>query len=395
MGDLLKAETETASSDHKAETWRQLFSGLDTKTYLANHSLGAVPKKTAENLQRYFKEWSELGILAWNGPWWESLVQFNSNIETLLGAKPQTVVPMENVTRSLAAIFSAFDFSERNEIVTTNLEFTTTYPFLEGLRSLGAKIKIAESEDGIGIPAEKICNEINEKTLAVLTSHVYFRSGYVQNLAKIVKTAHQFGVHVIGDGYQAVGTLPVNVSELNISFYVGGSHKWLCGGPGAAFLYVRPDLIQSLQPKFTGWFGLQKPFDYLPPNKKHNLHEGVFRFLAGTPSISALYAAREGIETILKVGIQNIRNYSAELTKLILEQAQKFDLAIRTPLNPENRSGMVCIDLKDSRSLCDRLNEQKIIIDWRPDCGMRISPHFYNTKDEIDLFFSELSKLRL
>jgi kynureninase len=301
--------------------FRERYPILSQRTYLASHSLGAVPAATADSLQQYYAHWATEGILAWDGAWWKVMLEFNRLIEKAIGAVAGTVIPMENATRGMAAVASCLDFGgRRNRVVVTSLEFITSYPFWQGLKSQGAELVVVESEDGITVPADKLIQAIDERTLVVQTAQVYFRSGAIQDLKSVTEAAHRQGAYVLGDGYQGVGTVPTDVTGLGVDFFVGGSHKWLCGGPGAGYLYVRPDHIERLMPKFSGWFGVKDPFSYqagtaFPPAN------GAFRFLGGTPSIPALFAAREGIRAVLEAGLPAIRAHSREMTSWIIEQA--------------------------------------------------------------------------
>jgi kynureninase len=367
---------------------RSQYPILKSKTYLASHSLGAVPSKTSESLQEYYRIWAEQGIGAWDGPWSDSIAEFSNSVAGILGAAQDSIVPMENVTRGFAAVASCLDFTgQRNRVVMTDLEFLTSYPFWQGLRALGAEIVLVKSEDGgITVPTEKLIAAIDERTLIVPTSHVYFRSGAVQDLRAVTQAAHAKGAYVLGDGYQAAGVVPMNLAEMQIDFYVGGSHKWLCGGPGAGFLYVRPDLVSKLTPRLTGWFGIDEPFEY-EATTEFKPHAGVRRFLAGTPSVPALYAAREGIRTVAQVGMKAIRAHSEVLTEQIIARADERGFEVRTPRDVSQRSGMVCLQFDRSKEVAEVLNREGVIVDWRPNCGIRVSPHFYSLDTEIERFF--------
>jgi len=374
--------------------FRERFPILKTKTYLSSHSLGAVPEKTSASLQKYFSEWATLGIQAWDGPWREIITTFSENIAEVIHAPSDTVTPMENVTRGMAAVASSLDWrSRRNKIVMTNLEFLTSYPFWQGFaEQVGARLVLVDSEDGITVSPEKIMAAIDEETLLAPLSHVYFRSGAIQDLKKITQHAHTQGALVLGDGYQAVGIIPVDMQDLDIDFYVGGSHKWLCGGPGAGFLYVRSDWIKKLRPKFSGWFGIEDPFTY-QASTQFEPSPGISRFLAGTPSIPALYAASEGINTVLELGLNKIRDHSKNLTNLVIDRARELKLEIRTPMDADHRSGMVCLDFPEAKVMTEKLIHKGIIVDYRPKCGIRVSPHFYNGADDVEIFFETLEWL--
>jgi len=375
------------------------FPILEKKTYLASHSLGAAPRAAEESLRSYYREWATDGILAWDGPWWEMISKFGNQIADLLHAPRGTIAPMENVTRGFAAIASSLDWKQKtaqgkpkNKIILTSLEFITSYPFWQGWAEMvGARITVVESDDGITIPTEKLIAAIDEETLLVPTSHVYFRSGAIQDLKKVALKTKAVGAYLLGDGYQAVGIVPMDLRDLGVDFYVGGSHKWLCGGPGAGFLYVREDLISRIAPKFTGWFGISNPFEY-EPTTKFEPAKGIMRFMAGTPSIPALYAAFEGIASIAEVGMEKVRSHSMGLTRSIISEADARKILVRTPRDPLQRSGMVCLDFTNAKAATDHLVANGVIVDYRPNCGIRVSPHFYNSEDDLKVFWKELDR---
>lgn len=374
---------------------RDRFPILSKKTYLANHSLGAVPASAEASLKKYFDEWSNLGILAWDGPWFEMIREFSKEIEFVLGASVGTVVPMENVTRGFSAVASSLDWKGRaangkpkNKIILTSLEFITSYPFWQGWAEMvGARVVQVESPDGISVPLEDLLAEIDDETLIVPTSHVYFRSGAIQDLQAITRRAHEVNAYVLGDGYQSVGIIPVDVVKMEIDFYVGGSHKWLCGGAGAGFLYVRESLIGRLEPKFSGWFGIENPFEY-EPTTRFKPSDGVMRFMAGTPSVPALYAAIEGIRIVNEWGLEKIRAHSLELTESIISEALDRNIEVKTPKLQNSRAGMVCIDFPKAKEATAFLSERGVVVDYRPNCGIRVSPHFYNNAEDLRNFWA-------
>lgn len=374
---------------------RRRFPILDRQTYLASHSLGAVPRKTREALAEYWEAWATQGIQAWDGPWWEAVEEFSALIGQIIGAEEGTVVPMQNATRAMAGVLSCFDWSDqRNRVVMTDLEFTTSFPLVRHLKEQGAEIVIIESEDGVTVEPSRFAQAIDQETRLVHTSHVYFRSGAIQDITEITKMAHEAGAYVLADGYQAVGTIPVDVQHLNVDFYVGGSHKWLCGGPGAGFLYVRPQVAGRVRPRLTGWFGLEDPFAYEADTSAGKPGPGAKRFLGGTPNIPGLYAAREGIKTVLEVGIDRVREHSLELGQVIQDHLEDRGWKLAGPEDPRDRSGMVCFDPGGGGQWKGkRLAEQGIMVDARPEAGMRASAHFYNNEAEIGTLFEALDEL--
>jgi len=342
--------------------------------------------------------------LAWNHAFPSMMTEFQAGVESILGADPGTVVPMENVTRGFAAVSSLWDWraqegGKRNRVVMTDQEFSTSYPFFKGLERMGAELVLVNSKDGITVDLEDWMRVLDERVLLVATSHVFFRSGFIQNLKAITQKAHSVGAYVLGDGYQCVGTVPFSVKDLGVDFYVGGSHKLLCGGPGAGFLYVSPEFLRDLNsrsggsdfrgPALSGWFGLENPFTY-QPGTDVKLATGVSQFMAGTPSIPALYAARSGLDWVRKVGLSEIRRHSIELTERVRIEGQKRGWTLRSPLDPSERSGMVCFDFPEAQSLTASLEARGIIVDYRPRAGMRVSPHFYSNQGDIDRLLSAI-----
>jgi kynureninase len=378
---------------------RERFPILASSTYLASHSLGAAPAATEESLRRYYREWAEQGILAWDGPWWSMIDRFGDSVAKLLGAPSGTIVPMENVTRGFAAIASSLDWTTKtasgkpkNKIVITSLEFITSYPFWQGWSEMvGARLVQVDSRDGISVDAQDLMDAIDEETLLVPTSHVYFRSGAIQDLKRVSEKARSVDAYLLGDGYQAAGIVEMDLLDLGVDFYVGGSHKWLCGGPGAGFLYVRKDLIERLEPKFSGWFGIENPFEY-EPTTRFRPAKGIRRFMAGTPSMPALYAAIEGVNTLLEVGMENVRSRSKELTAKIIVEADRRGFEVKTPRDADRRSGMVCVDFPSAKEATDFLVGEKIIVDYRPNCGIRVSPHFYSSEDDLKTFWAGIDR---
>lgn len=368
---------------------RSLYPILDQCTYLASHSLGAVPKATRANLERYINAWETQGILAWDHEWWQQLELFNRLIEQVLGAQASTVVPRGNVTEGFASVASCLNYQLRPKVVLTALEFTTTLPFWKGQEQLGAQIVVVPSPDGISVPVDHFAAHIDSATALVITSHAYFRSGALQDLSALRDISARQGAYLLVDGYQAIGSVPFSVAEVDPDFVVGGCHKWLCGGPGAGFLYVRPQTLEKLQPRLTGWFGLADPFSYDPGPTGQQLHPSVRRFMHGTPNIPGLFAAQAGLQGVLNTGVAAIRQHSLALTEAIFEECQRRQLRVRTP-HTAQRNGMVCLDFEGAQQFVKWAEKNRLIIDYRPDCGIRVSPHFYNDGQDLAAFWSQL-----
>jgi kynureninase len=244
--------------------------------------------------------------------------------------------------------------------------------------------------DGVTVPLERTLAAIDERTLLVPMSHVLFRSAFIQDAAAIIRHAHSVGATVILDCFQAAGTIPINLTELGADFCVGGVLKWLCGGPGVSYLYVRSDLRAKLEPRLTGWMAHQRPFQFEPTQ---DLATDSFRYLNGTPQIPAIYAAIPGLKIIGEVGVENIRRKSMRQTALLLEAAADRGFPVTAPRDPAQRAGTVAINVANGYSVCQELIRRKFLVDYRPNAGVRVSPHFYNTDEEVLSVVDEIGKI--
>ncbi len=241
---------------------------------------------------------------------------------------------------------------------------------------------MVKTDDGVTVPTERLLDAIDEQTLVVPISHVIFRSAYINDAKAIIDKAHRVGAYVVLDTFQSLGTIPVDVQSLNVDFACGGVLKWLCGGPGVAYLYVRPDLGKKLEPRFTGWTAHPRPFNFEVGPTQYS--DPPFRFMNGTPHIPSLEAARPGAKIIREVGVEKIREKSKRQTARLIELADQRGWRVNTPRDPEKRGGTVSIDMPDSYEVCQELLRREILVDWRPQAGVRMSPHFYTTDEELD-----------
>ena len=297
-----------------------------------------------------------------------------------------------NISTMQAILISSFNFKKkRNKVVYSNLEFPSDMYVYERLaQNEGAKVEIYKSDDGITFPTEKVLNAIDENTLLVPISHVLFKSAYIVDVKSIVEKAHSVGALVILDAYHSVGTIEIDVKKLGVDVLIGGVLKWLCGGPGGAFLWIKPGLRNTLEPNITGWIAHKNPFAF---NEKMEYADNAYRFMNGTPSIPALYSAQEGPKIVAAVGVNKIRNKSIHQTSLIISEAQKEDYRINTPLDSNVRGGTVTLDMPDSYEISKELIKRNILIDYREGAGIRLAPHFYNTDDEILFALDELKNI--
>jgi kynureninase len=300
----------------------------------------------------------------------------------------------QNVSTLISVLISGLSFSgRRNKVVLSALNFpSVTYNWM-AQRENGARLEVVKSRDGgLNLETEDLVAAIDDETLVVSLDLVLFRSSGLLDVRPVIEKAHRHGALVILDCYQATGAVPLDVRALGVDFVVGGSVKWLCGGPGAAYLYAREDLIPDFKPRVTGWFSDAHPFDFRFGDVEYAAD--AHRFMGGTPSVPALYAARGGYEVIREVGVAAIREKSLRQTSLLMALADEQGLKVNTPRAPHRRGNTVCVDFEGSEDACRRLIDWGFVVDWRPQGGIRISPHFYNSDDECRSILEAIRVLR-
>lgn len=373
--------------------WRKEFPILDTTVYLISHSLGAMPKGTYERLHEYAEVWATRGVRAWAEGWWDMPVTVGNQVARIIGADPGTVVMHQNVSICQSLVLSCFEpTAKRNKIVYSEMNFPSVMYVYEA-HSRGGRLRIetVRSEDGITVPLERMLAAIDEETLLVPFSHVLFKSAFLQDAKAIIERAHEVGAMVVLDTYQSAGTVPFSVKELNVDFATGGSVKWLCGGPGAGYLYIRPDLHKKLQPKTTGWMAHEAPFAF---DTNLRYAPSVARFLHGSPAIPALYAAQSGYQIISEIGVDNIRKKSVRQTSRLIEMAEEAGFQVTSPRDSSQRGGTVTVMHDHAAAVTAELISREFIVDYRPGAGVRISPHFYTTDEELELLIREMKSIR-
>jgi kynureninase len=372
--------------------WRSEFPILERTTYLISNSLGAMPREVYDSLRAYADFWAERGVRAWEESWWELSASTADLIAPLIGAGPGQISLHQNVTTTQAVIASCFDFrGPRNKVVMVDLEFPSIQYFYHEQRRLGARIELVKSPDAVRIDLEKLLAAIDETTLLVPISQVLFRSSYVVDAKAVIERAHRVGAHVVLDLFQAAGTIPVDVRALGADFAVGGVLKWLCGGPGVAYLYVREDLRTKLEPALTGWLAHRRPFHFEPG--AIDARDDAYRYMNGTPHVPALYACRPGLEILNRVGPAAIREKSMRMTTRLLEGAKQRGWRVNTPENPAERAGTVSVDCPHAAEVCRELLARDILVDYRPNAGVRLSPHFYNSEEECDFGLAQMAEI--
>jgi kynureninase len=372
--------------------YRERFPILAGTNYLISNSLGAVPAAVLPSLRTYYEAWATRGVQAWEDGWWTLAADLGDLVAPLIGARQGEIVFQPNVTLAHAVVFSALDFSGRRpRIVTDAMHFPSILYLIDQQRRSGAEVAVVPAQDGIVVDTQRLIEAINERTAFVSISHVLFKSAYVQDVGAIAERARQVGAITVVDGYQAVGAIPVNVEALGVDVYIGGCLKWLCGGPGAAFVWVEPSKRRSLEPKLTGWMSHRQPFDFQTSLERR---DDAWRLFNGTPSIPALYAARPGLEIINEVGVEAIRAKSLRQTARLLELAAREGYRCTTPQEPARRGGTVSIDIENGYEISKSLKSLDILCDYRPGAGIRFSPHFYNRDDEIDAAIAAIREIR-
>lgn len=367
--------------------FRKEFPIFEKKTYLNTCSLGALSFRHRNEVNRFLDLWAELGASAWYEHWIGAVESVRSMTAKVLGADETEIAIGHSVSTLLSTLAGCIDFSTKNSVVMTDLDFpTANYQWLSK-EKLGVKSKIVRTENLIDIPLDKLLNAIDSKTSVVSTSHVFFGSGYIQDIETITEHSKKKGAISIIDAYQSVGQVPVDVHEMNIDILITGGLKWLLGGPGITFMYVRKELIPRLEPTAAGWFGVKDQFGF--DQSRFEYLDNARRFETGTPAAASVFAAKAGLEIILEIGLDEIQNRTRELTDELVGLLQKEGYTLRTPENRKNRSAIIMIRHDDPGRVVKELAEQGIIVDYRKD-NIRVSPYFYNSSQDLDIFVKAL-----
>jgi kynureninase len=363
--------------------WRREFPTLEHTLHFISHSLGAMPRGVETALAEYARTWRERGIRAWEERWFALPTEVGNVLARILDADPGTVSMHENDTIAHAIALSAVEFTPaRPRLVCSAEDFPSELYLFEGLARRGAEIVRVPARHGRTVDEADLIDAIDERTAIVAVSHVLFRTAQALDLAPIVEKAHAAGALTLIDAYQSVGVLPFSVRALGIDMLAGGSVKWLCGGPGAGYLYVRPGLRERLRPALTGWMAHVAPFAFDSGLMRPD--PGPRRFWTGTPAIPAFVAARPGYEIVAAIGPPAIREKSLRQTGRMIEQADALGLSVVSPREPARRGGTVVLDVPRAERVCADLLAQDVLLDFRPGVGLRLAPHFYTSDDEVD-----------
>ncbi len=363
--------------------YRSEFPILEHTTYLVSHSLGPMPRKAEDRLQEFARMWAERGIRAWAEGWWATPWQVGDQIGRIVGAPPGCTVMHQNVSIAEAIVLSCFRPVDpaRNRVVYERANF----PSVRYVYQAQPDLEVVVCEDDA-----EILEAIDEQTLLVPISHVLYNTGEVQDVEPIVRRAREVGAHVVLDCYQSAGIVPLDVTALGVSFAVGGSVKWLLGGPGNGWLYVRPDLAETLEPAATGWQAHARPFGF---EEEMEYAAGAARFLTGTPNVPAHYAATAGYDLVEEIGVDRIRESSLRQTQLLIDLADAAGFEVVSPREATRRGGSVVVRVPEFAAVHSELEARGILCDFRPDAGIRLGPHFFNSDDELRFAVAQIVEI--
>jgi kynureninase len=372
--------------------WRDEFPILARSVYMISNSLGAMPRAAARSLAEYADAWATRGVRAWEERWWELANDVGNRVARIIGAPSGSVSMHENVTTASAVALSSLrPDGRRRRIVCTEMDFPSMVYLYRAQEALGFELKTVPALDDLSVPGERIASAIDDRTCVVALSHVLFRSSYIVDPAPVIERAHQAGAVVILDGYQSAGIIPVDVATMGVDFFVGGCLKWLCGGPGTAFLYTAPWIKSERAPALTGWVAHKRPFEFDIDDSA--LREDGMGMMNGTPAIPAYYAALPGLDIIRQVGVDRIRAASTSMTRRLLDLIDEHGFSSVASRDPRRLAGTVAVDVPDAKHVSRALKARDYVVDYRPGVGIRVSPHFYNTVDEVDAVMRELARI--
>jgi selenocysteine lyase/cysteine desulfurase len=359
--------------------YRDEFPIFRDRIYLNTCSLGALGERTRGKVAELLDLWQGRGAAAWYDVWWDALADLRGRYARLIGAGPAEIALAPSVSAALAPLAAALDYTRRPRVVVSSLDFpTVAYQWL-AKAGHGVDVVVVESPDGISVPLDAIARAVDERTALVATSHVYFTSGAIQDIRAVADAAHAHGALCVVDAYQSAGQVPVDVRAAGVDALVAGGLKWLLGGPGIAFLYVRGELARRLEPAVAGWFGHRDQFAFDP--RALAWHDDARRFELGTPALAAVYAQLGGLAYVEEIGVPAIRAVAAALTEDLVARARGLGLAPRVAATPDARSAIVTIPAPDPAAAVRDLASAGIVADARPG-HVRLSPYFYNVQDD-------------
>jgi selenocysteine lyase/cysteine desulfurase len=373
------AAPAAAPSARTWEAYREEFPVFLETVYLNSCSLGALGVRVRRAVERSLDLWNSLGASAWYGPWWQELDRLREAFAGVIGSRPEEVALFPSITAGLSAVASAFDYRRRPRVVIADIDFpTVAYQWL-AKQGRGVEVAFVRSPDGLTVPLELFERAIDDRTVCVATSHVYFQSGAIQDIAALARLAHARGAYLLVDAYQSVGQLPVDVRAADVDFLVSGGLKWLLGGPGIAYLYARREVHARSEPEVVGWFGHRHQFAFDVTRLEYA--DDARRFEGGTPAIAAVYAGRAGLEYVQELTPARLRARQLEMTGALVEALRGAGLAPRLAGRVEAHAGIITVPVPDPPAAVRALAGERIIIDHRPGV-VRLSPYFYNTFED-------------
>ncbi len=370
------------------ERIRAEFPILAARTYLNTCSLGALSRRSEAYLDEFRERWHTMGASAWYEHWLARIEDLRRKVAAFWGAASAETALLPSTSVALSVVAESVPPSRRNRVVCSELDFPTlTYQWAV---KPGIELVVLESPDGVRMDPEQYAEAVDDRTLFLATSHVFFTTGYVQDLRALSDIAHRAGAWCLVDGYQGAGQVPLDLSSTGADFYTGGPLKWLLGGPGLAYLYVRDDLVRRLEPRITSWFATEDQFGFDP--RAFRYHSDARRFEMGTPSVPTVHTALGGQEIVDEVGIARIAERNRTLTQHLVERCREAGFSLRLA-EPAHRSAIVMVRHDDPAGAVAHLAGRGIIVDHRPG-HVRVSPHFYNTEEELDRCVQALAAYR-
>lgn len=359
--------------------YRGEFPIFKESVYLNTCSLGALGERSRRKVAEFLDIWQRRGASAWYDVWWDALTELRARYGRIVNAAANEIALAPSISVALSAVAESIDYGRRPKVVITSLDFpTVAYQWLAKAKR-GVELVVVESPDRISVPVEAIARAVDDRTALVVTSHVYFTSGAIQDIKRVTEAAHAHGALCLIDAYQSVGQIPVDVQDAGVDALVAGGLKWLLGGPGIVFLYVREAVARRLEPKISGWFGQRDQFAFDP--RALTFHDDARRFELGTPSLAAVYAQLGGLEYIEEIGLPAICDATAALTEDLIATARAAGFKPKVASEPKQRSAIVMIPMPDPAASVRHLAAGGVIADTRPG-HVRFSPFFYNTQDD-------------
>ena len=372
--------------------YREQFKTFENLNYLNTCSLGLLSDNGRNSLLNYIDTWTNMGAAAWYSDWILKTNELKDEYAKLINADPDEIAILSNVSSAISVILSCLNLTDKDEVITSELDFPTIAHNFKAQESKGnGKAIIVESEQMKYVDTDKFISKINNQTKLVVTSRVFYLSGFINNYEKIMNSAKKNDALFFLDDYQATGQLPIDVKEKNIDIMISGGLKWLLGGSGIVYMYVSKEITKQLEPSVTGWFSHKRQFEFDPHTIEFS--DTASRFETGTPAISSIYPAVEGLKMINEIGVDNIRERTLKLTSLLINGLLELGFSIKVPDDLHDHASITMISCNNPAEVVETLSANGIIVDHRPGL-VRISPFFYNTEEDINHCIKILSEIK-